>query len=186
MRLTVYGKLFGSIVAILSFLPLQRAGAAPPSAAAWTSISISSPETEQNDSGTGSRPNQAVTAKFPRISSPVTVVYPEVMPPYTFLDDAGEAQGLAVDMLRLWSQKTGVAIRWVSAPWEEGLQLMREGKVDIHASLYYTEERDAFLDYATIVAPSAGGIFFHKSILDVNGPEGLTAFRVERLNLTKH
>lgn len=178
MRVTVYRNILWSVVAILSFVPLSIAAAAHPPAAAESSIAITSPEDEQTDPGIAPLPKPDAVAVSPGISRSVTVVYPEVMPPYTFRDDAGEAQGLAVDILRLWSQKTGIAIRWESAPWEKGLQRMREGKADIHASLYYTEERDAFLDYATIVAPSAGGIFFHKSILDVNGPESLTAFRV--------
>ena len=75
---------------------------------------------------------------------PIKIVYPVVMPPYTFKDDAGQAQGLAVDLLRLWSKKTGIPIRFTSAPWNQGLEMMRYGKADIHASLYYTEERDAF------------------------------------------
>ncbi|MFC1636499.1 transporter substrate-binding domain-containing protein [Planctomycetota bacterium] len=109
---------------------------------------------------------------------PITIVYPVVMPPYTFEDDTGEAQGLAVDLLRLWSNKTGIPIRFTSAPWDEGLQMMREGKADVHASLYYSEQRDAYLDYATVVASSAGSIFTHKSILSLSSPEDLRAYRV--------
>ena len=109
---------------------------------------------------------------------PITIVYPVVMPPYTFKDDTGRAQGLAVDLLRLWSKKTGIPIRFTSAPWNQGLEMMRDGKADIHASLYYTEERDAYMDYAAVVASSAGSIFYHKNIIDIGGSEDLRAYRV--------
>lgn len=108
----------------------------------------------------------------------VTVVYPVVMPPYTFEDEKGEAQGMAIELLRLWSKKTGIEIRFKSAPWDKSLKLMQEEKADIHASLYYTEERDNYMDYASIVASSHGCIFFNKNIINIKGFNDLIAYRV--------
>ena len=122
-------------------------------------------------------PGENVLSDASRVS-PITIVYPVVMPPYTFKDDKGEAQGLAVDLLRLWSKKTGIPIQFKSAPWEEGLRAMREGNADVHASAYHSVEREAYLDYAAVVAPSEGRIFWHKSIVNINGPEDLKGFRV--------
>jgi len=110
--------------------------------------------------------------------NPVSIVYPVVMPPYTFENEQGEAQGLAVDLLRLWSKKTGIPIQFKSALWSDGLQLMREGKTDIHASLYFTEERDKYLDYAEVVTSSQGCIFYNKNLSNIHGPEDLKGFRV--------
>ena len=135
--------------------------------------------------GNGIAPSQEAADERTR-ANPVRVVYPVVMPPYTFEDDAGEAQGLAPDLLRLWSEKTGIAIQFASAPWDEGLQMMRDGQADLHASLYYAEERDTYLDYATVVASSAGSIFFHKNILGLNGPEDLKAYRVGAVRGSYH
>ena len=117
---------------------------------------------------------------------PVTVVYPVVMPPYSFEDEEGRAQGLAVDLLRLWSGKTGIPVQFKSAPWSEGLLMMRDGKADIHASPYYTEERDAYLEYASVVAPSYGSIFYHKNVVSINGPGELKAFRVGVVSASYH
>jgi PAS domain S-box-containing protein len=111
-------------------------------------------------------------------NNPIKVVYPVVMPPYAFEDDKGEAQGLAVDLLRLWSEKTGVPILFKSAAWVEGIRMMREGKADIHASLYLSEEREQYLTYAAIVASSQGMVFYHKSIVNISGLNDLKAFRV--------
>lgn len=108
-------------------------------------------------SGPGSKkPSQNAVSDFSR-DNPIKIVYPVVMAPYTFKDGADEAQGLAIDLLRLWSKKTGIPIRFTSAAWNESLEMMRGGKADLHASLYYTEERDEYLDYGTVVASSAGG-----------------------------
>jgi len=43
-----------------------------------------------------------------------------VMPPYTFEDDKGEAQGLSVELLRLWSEKTGTPIQFKALPGRKG------------------------------------------------------------------
>jgi len=143
-----------------------------------------SPKDEKSDAGVGKfhqaveiAPSQHATYDVTG-EKPITIVYPVVMPPYTFKDDTGRAQGLAVDLLRLWSKKTGIPIRFTSAPWNQGLEMMRNGKADIHASLYYTEERDAYMDYAAVVASSAGSIFYHKNIIDIGGSEDLRAYRV--------
>lgn len=111
-------------------------------------------------------------------AKPIRVVYPVVMPPYAFEDDKGNAQGLAIDLLRLWSEKTGIEIQFISAPWNEGLAMMRDGRADIHASLYYTEERDAYLDYASIITSSQGNIFYHKNIVNINGLKDLKGYKV--------
>ncbi|NWG75418.1 MAG: transporter substrate-binding domain-containing protein [Rubrivivax sp.] len=117
---------------------------------------------------------------------PLKVVYPVVMPPYTFEDDRGEAQGLAVDLLRMWSEKTGIPLQFKSAAWGEGLQMMREGKADIHASLYLSEEREQYLTYAATVAPSQGMIFYHRSIFNISGLADLRAFKVGAVRNSYH
>jgi ABC-type amino acid transport substrate-binding protein len=105
---------------------------------------------------------------------------------YTFTDNDGEAQGLAIDLLRLWSKKTGIPVRFRSAPWENGLQAMREGTADAHASAYRTEDREKYLEYASVVSPSEGRIFFHRSILNVNAPGDLRGFRVGAVRGSYH
>ena len=140
---------------------------------------------EQSRESDGTAPSTNAVSDFSR-DNPIKIVYPVVMPPYTFQDEKGEPQGLAVDLLRLWSKKTGIPIQFTSAAWDEGLQMMREEQADVHASLYYTEQRDTYLDFATVVSSSAGSIFFHKNILGLNGPEDLRAYRVGAVRNSYH
>jgi hypothetical protein len=94
-------------------------------------VPIASPVLAQKDK---TSPSYKTGSELYR-GNPVKVVYPVVMPPYTFADEKGEAQGLAIDLLRLWSKKTGIPIQFKSALWPEGIEMMREGKADIHAAL---------------------------------------------------
>ncbi len=111
-------------------------------------------------------------------TKPIRIVYAVVMAPYTFEDEKGEAQGFSIDLLRLWSKKTGIPIEFKSAVWGETLQTMRDDQADIHASLNYTEERDTYLDFAANVAATQGTIFYHKNIINIHEPDDLTGYRV--------
>lgn len=70
---------------------------------------------EQSRKSVGTTPSQNAAFDFSR-DDPIKIVYPVVMPPYTFENDTGEAQGLAVDLLRLWSKKTGILLQFTIAP----------------------------------------------------------------------
>ena len=148
---------------------------------AWLAVY---PKDEKSDAGGGKLQKTVATAPSPKAVSdfprdePIKIVYPVVMAPYTFKDDKGDPQGFSIDLLRLWSKKTGIPIEFKSTVWAETLQTMRDGKADIHASLNYTKERDTYLDFATIVASTEGTIFFHKSITNISEPEDLRGYRV--------
>ena len=177
------------LICIVSALLFAQDSSSPPSESISSGQRASD---EKSDPGGGKpwksdgiAPSQKATSNFSR-DNPIKIVYPVVMPPYTFEDKTGNAQGLAIDLLQLWSKKTGIPIRFTSAPWSEGLQMMRDGKADLHASLYYTEERDAYLDYVTVVASSAGSIFFHKNIIDLSSPEDFRAYKVGAVRDSYH
>ena len=53
--------------------------------------------------------------------------------PFHFIDDQGRPSGIIVDMWRLWSQKTGVEIEFKSAPLNETIAMVRDGRADAHA-----------------------------------------------------
>jgi len=78
--------------------------------------------------------------------------------PFSFVGYDGKPSGILVDLWRLWSRKTDIPVRFKSATWAETLKLMAEGKCDIHSGLYYTNERDEFLDYSKPFYESQGAL----------------------------
>ena len=56
-------------------------------------------------------------------------------PPFCTLDDKGRARGWLVDIWRLWSEKTGIKVEFVSAPYGETLRMVGDGRADIHGGL---------------------------------------------------
>jgi PAS domain S-box-containing protein len=67
--------------------------------------------------------------------------------PFEFVDENGKPAGVVIDLWRLWSKKTGIEVEFLPAIWGQTLEMMQDGRADIHAGLNATEERRKFLDY---------------------------------------
>ncbi|MEJ2199682.1 MAG: transporter substrate-binding domain-containing protein [Desulfuromonadaceae bacterium] len=98
--------------------------------------------------------------------------------PFEFQDEQGRATGMLVDLWRLWSEKTGRAVEFRLAPWNETLNLVRTGGAQIHAGVLYSQQRDAYLDYAYPLYQCQTQFFLHRSIADVVRPQDLLGFRI--------
>jgi len=90
---------------------------------------------------------------------PLKVVYPVVMPPYTYEDDKGAAQGLAVDLLRLWSEKTGKKVEFLLSDWDDSLNNVRHGSADIHSGLFRSDNRTEWFDFSDPFYESSSSLF---------------------------
>ncbi len=97
---------------------------------------------------------------------------------FHFQDKDGNAAGLIIDMWRLWSKRTGIAIDFKAATWEETLKMVGEGRADAHAGLFFNEERAKFLEYGTSLTKTDTQFFVHKSLPGIEKMENLTAYKV--------
>ncbi|MDC0336251.1 transporter substrate-binding domain-containing protein [Pseudodesulfovibrio sp.] len=108
----------------------------------------------------------------------LSVVYGIDEAPYQFKDSQGNAAGLGIDIWKLWSQKTGIPIKFIPAPWDETLNIMREGKADAHVGLYYSEKRDTYLDYGAPYLKADTYVFYHESLPQISSTEELLPYRI--------
>jgi len=77
------------------------------------------------------------------------IVYNVGVAPLKFEDAASRPAGLFPDIWRLWARKAGKKVQFVKVDsFKESLQLLKDGKVDLHAGLFKTPEREEFLDYS--------------------------------------
>lgn len=65
----------------------------------------------------------------------ITVVY-RGTPPLKFTDATGKAAGLLIDLWRLWGEKTGIAVQFHEASWDEALRMIREGSANVLAGFF--------------------------------------------------
>ncbi|MDM8525845.1 transporter substrate-binding domain-containing protein [Desulfococcaceae bacterium HSG8] len=108
----------------------------------------------------------------------ISVASPEDIPPFIFTDQENHPQGLLTDIWRLWSEKTGRQVEFIFGSLEETLEMMRSGKADTHAGLFYNEERAVYLDYVTPIMRTENNFFFHKSIFGLKKLEDMAGFRI--------
>ena len=108
----------------------------------------------------------------------LSVVYCVDCVPFHYQDENGEPAGLIIDYWRLWSQKTGISLDFTAAPWDDSLTMVGSGAVDAHAGLFFTEERDTFLDYGSALRKTDTHVFFHRTVPATTDLRQLTAYRV--------
>ena len=59
------------------------------------------------------------------------VAFSSHYPPYMGVSPSGEAQGLLIDVWRMWSKQVGINVEFVARDMAEGLELIAEQKVDV-------------------------------------------------------
>ena len=113
----------------------------------------------------------------PPVSS-IRVVMDNNYPPYIFLDEQGNAQGILVDQWALWEKRTGVKVELSAIPWEDALSGMEAGKFDVIDTIFYTDERAQIYDFTDPYARIDVPIFFHNNISGIADADDLKGFRV--------
>ena len=119
-------------------------------------------------------PNQLLAAAPERIS----VAYSIDSIPFQYTDEKGEPNGIIIDYWKLWSEKTGITVDFIEATWNETLALVRDGKADAHAGLFFNKERDRFLDYGEALTRTDTNVFYHNSIGIPEDISKLSAYRI--------
>ncbi len=122
--------------------------------------------------------NTPVIASTDTPSPPLRIVYNKNNPPLKFEDSDGNAAGLLPDLWRLWGQKTGRQLEFIATSWDQTLQMVREGEADIHSGLFFSEERDGFLDFSIPLFNLEYLVFVHDSIRNINKLDDLIGFRI--------
>ncbi len=98
--------------------------------------------------------------------------------PFHFVDEAGNAVGYFIDLWKLWAQKTGIDIEFISVPWAKSLSMIKNGEADIHAGCFFSVQRDIYLDYAGMLSNCETHFFFHESIFGLKNLEDLKGFKI--------
>ena len=107
------------------------------------------------------------------------IVYNVGVAPLKFEDADSRPVGLFPDLWRLWAQKAGRKIKFVRVEsFAESLQMLKDGKVDLHAGLFRTPEREKFLDYSEKLLALDYYIFTHPSVYPIKSLEKTSGFLV--------
>ena len=89
--------------------------------------------------------------------------------PAIFKDEDGVIKGFYVDALADIAQKENIRFEYVYGTWNEGLNRIRSGEVDLLTSVAFTPERAGFLDYSSKSLQTVWGELYTSLDSDIDG-----------------
>lgn len=92
--------------------------------------------------------------------------------PYMDVSSIGDVQGIFVDLWRLWSEKTGVAISFVPNQSEDSLAYLRKGRIDVQMAQVENAEKFTGLKPAYHLYNIYSSLFYN-SQFDLSDPRQL-------------
>ncbi|MBI9090961.1 MAG: transporter substrate-binding domain-containing protein [Desulfobacterium sp.] len=107
--------------------------------------------------------------------APVVTVGVFQLAPLVYIDDKGSPKGVFVDLIEAIAQEEGWTVAYAKGTWNEGLEKVRNGRIDLMTAVMHLPRRDAFLDFPKAsVFNIWGQLYIHKDakisgIFDMEG-----------------
>ena len=95
---------------------------------------------------------------------PVVLVHSTDYRPLFYVDGDGVSKGLLIDYWKLWSKKAGIPVRFEPNIWHECIERARTDKNVIIPGIFYTPERDVFLDFSQTFMDIKTSLFVRTAI----------------------
>jgi len=95
--------------------------------------------------------------------------------PKIFIAESGRPAGIFVDILNAVARNEGWRIEYVPGTWDEGLQRLEDGKIDLMPDMAYSSEREKTMSFHSVPVLSSWSQVYArrgsniKSMLDLNG-----------------
>ncbi|MDL1963176.1 MAG: transporter substrate-binding domain-containing protein [Deltaproteobacteria bacterium] len=97
-------------------------------------------------------------------SDPLIIANSATWPPFSFLDDNGQPQGLLIDLWNEWARKNNYDVEFMLVDWNESLELIRTKVADIHAGLFETENRKSYMVFSDELFQLTARIFISNQL----------------------
>jgi PAS domain S-box-containing protein len=86
------------------------------------------------------------------VSKKISAIVPESFPPYYQLNEQGEIEGFAIDVMNAVSQRAGYEVEYhVKKTWKEVFSDMKAGKADLIPNVGATAPRSQYMDFTASV-----------------------------------
>ncbi len=97
-------------------------------------------------------------------SEPLLISYRLDSEPLQFRNESGEADGIMIDLWRLWSRKSGIPVQFVGGDNMATQKMIADADADINAGLFPNERRAEFLDFSQPILKSSYYVYYDKSL----------------------
>ncbi len=89
-------------------------------------------------------------------------------PPFEFIDDAGERQGMTIELVRWMSTEFGFQASFTDMTFQEAQDAVLSGEADVITSFFYSQARDQTFDFTESMFEIPARIFVNLSTTDIN------------------
>jgi len=98
--------------------------------------------------------------------------------PYNYNED-GQAKGHSIDYMNLVAQKLGLEVDYISGPnWDEFLDMMRDGSLDLMLNIANTKERRKFLAFSEPYLLTWTSLYVRNSEYEIKGLDDLSGKKI--------
>jgi len=94
-------------------------------------------------------------------------------PPFSFIDESGSPKGYLIDIWRAFGKANSVEIKFKLGTWQESLDMVKNGEADVHGGLFFSVERDRFLDYGPTVTDLSTHLYILKEATTDEATKGI-------------
>lgn len=84
--------------------------------------------------------------------------------PFNFVDEQGQYSGIANDYLNLLSKYTGLEYEVITDTWDNNLQRIQQGRLDVLPAVYITDERTTYLHFSPPYFEALDYFFIHQDV----------------------
>jgi two-component system, cell cycle sensor histidine kinase and response regulator CckA len=111
-------------------------------------------------------------------SAPMRVAFEWSAEPLSFQTKNGEMEGYAVDLIQAIGREMNFPVQVVNGPWTDILERFKAGDVHVLASVVYSQERDAFIDFSVPHLTMTGAIFVRRGDYSISSAADLANRRL--------
>lgn len=98
--------------------------------------------------------------------------------PYQFTDSENKPVGYVIDFWRLWQEKTGIEVEFVTSSWPNTIKNVKSGLADVHGALGKNAEREVSFSYSGNVYTSALSIYIHRDLIGLASINDVLPYRI--------
>lgn len=98
--------------------------------------------------------------------------------PYQFGADGAKADGLLVDIWKVWAKKNGYVLDFKVGSWQKTMRMLESGEADFHAGMAITPQRQQAYLLGKPVVPIHAAIFVHKQLSGISDVQDLLPYVV--------
>lgn len=109
-------------------------------------------------------PSSGMTEGENAMPGRLTIAHDANYPPFAFLDEGGTPRGYLIDLWRAFGRANDINIDFKLGTWQESLDMVKSGAADGHGGLFFSAERDRFLDYGPTIMEVAAYMYVNNAL----------------------